>query len=288
MENMFLNSLNKDPNSLLNRFLSIGLVPHDPRFVLYKYVSAETAKIILRNCALRFSSPTVFNDPFEFNESLIDFRIKIKAMKQSIFLGLETAHPGITQKEKQRFYDRISVAAFRDTQQKVFEDQKENTAVLCLSLNRKNTLMWSHYADSHRGVCIGLKMPTVIDKPFIPTLNVKYADKIEPICVMSGDDRERYEAILHWMYTKSKVWQYEQEVRSTISFLPDRPVFEDNLYRDVNFEPPFFCEIYYGVSTSKSDISEIEAILAAGGYKINNRAKMEINKGTFDLMEVPF
>lgn len=35
------------------------------RHVFYKYMSANTAKIVLENCSLRWSSPTIFNDPFD-------------------------------------------------------------------------------------------------------------------------------------------------------------------------------------------------------------------------------
>ena len=39
---------------------------HDRRF-FYKYMSAETARIILANRRLRWSSPILFNDPFDIH-----------------------------------------------------------------------------------------------------------------------------------------------------------------------------------------------------------------------------
>ena len=46
---------------------------HDRR-VLYKYVTAEVAKIILTTRRLRWSSPLLFNDPFDVTQELrLDF-----------------------------------------------------------------------------------------------------------------------------------------------------------------------------------------------------------------------
>ncbi len=42
---------------------------HDRR-VFYKYVTAEVAKIILATRKLRWSSPLLFNDPFDVTQEL--------------------------------------------------------------------------------------------------------------------------------------------------------------------------------------------------------------------------
>src|SRR5438093_802718 len=40
------------------------------RDVFYKYMSADTAKAVLRGCSLRWSSPLLFNDPFDVPREL--------------------------------------------------------------------------------------------------------------------------------------------------------------------------------------------------------------------------
>ena len=37
----------------------------DDREFFYTYASSDNAKAILRNCSVRWSSPLLFNDPFE-------------------------------------------------------------------------------------------------------------------------------------------------------------------------------------------------------------------------------
>lgn len=40
---------------------------------IYKYVSLDVAKIILRDGTLKFSKPSTFNDPFDCDVNLLDF-----------------------------------------------------------------------------------------------------------------------------------------------------------------------------------------------------------------------
>jgi len=38
---------------------------------------------------------------------------------------------------------------------KVFEDTKSKLGIFCASKSYMNTLLWSHYGDSHKGICLG-------------------------------------------------------------------------------------------------------------------------------------
>ena len=45
-------------------------MPYPGRRPFFKYVAAETALAILRNQSIRFSSPLLFNDPFDHQTCL--------------------------------------------------------------------------------------------------------------------------------------------------------------------------------------------------------------------------
>jgi hypothetical protein len=45
-------------------------VPPSPRQVFYKYMTARVAKIVLATRRLRWSSPLLFNDPFDVTQEL--------------------------------------------------------------------------------------------------------------------------------------------------------------------------------------------------------------------------
>jgi hypothetical protein len=86
------------------------------------------------------------------------------------------------------------------------EQMSKGSAVLCTSKNYKNPLLWSHYADRHRGICLGLEMDN-------RGMDVQYrADYLElpprPIPL---------EFMTTVLSTKYKDWQYEDEWRGWFS-----------------------------------------------------------------------
>jgi len=91
---------------------------------------------------------------------------------------------------------------------KSFVDYVNDFGVLCLSEVNDDILMWSHYADSHQGICIGFRAsPT--DYYFRRALPVNYADEYPNITLFDDNDK-RMEATL---LTKSNHWKYEKEWR---------------------------------------------------------------------------
>ena len=81
------------------------------------------------------------------------------------------------------------------------EQIARNYGVLCFSKSWDNPVLWSHYADRHRGIALGFDIDSDIVK------EVTYAEKRPPF-------READEPTLHTLlYTKHCDWQYENEVR---------------------------------------------------------------------------
>ncbi len=90
--------------------------------ILYKYVGFDAGLKILETNTLGFSLPRDFNDPFE---------VTALALKgETVNFSVETVAV------RNRFINKY--------------------AVLCLTRVPLNPLMWSHYADSHKGVVIGI------------------------------------------------------------------------------------------------------------------------------------
>ncbi len=88
---------------------------------------------------------------------------------------------------------------------KAIQDQK-----FCSLSKRSNLeLMWSHYADGHRGICFGVKLKNT--KKGGLAYQVRYEDfpNLSPICD-SKDISLRAQKILRY---KTDCWSYEEEVR---------------------------------------------------------------------------
>ena len=78
--------------------------------------------------------------------------------------------------------------------------------VYCLGPNVGNLLMWAHYADAHRGICLEFNLRNVV---LCGALKCDYSDVFPRMKL--HDDAE--DADLRILLSKSNVWSYEHEFR---------------------------------------------------------------------------
>ena len=98
--------------------------------ILYKYVTASTAKSIMDKQAIAFSRMHTLNDPFEMH-AICNYKRILESTKLKV---------GDQQLDESILPYYIN----------------ESCGVLSLTRNPLNLIMWSHYADNHQGVVIGL------------------------------------------------------------------------------------------------------------------------------------
>lgn len=172
---------------------------------LYKYTSAKTAFNILSTSQIRFSSPETFNDPFEVSPP-----VKII---------------GFSRESK----EILSKTNFMKSYHGIVETFISYLKLFCLSGTKDSILMWSHYADMHKGVVIGFdtskdiinkckkvtyEMGTInIDKTIE---NRKKLKNNIPTSDINNLDNEQYQKALY--YHKHRDWNYEQEYRCSYPF----------------------------------------------------------------------
>jgi hypothetical protein len=84
-----------------------------------------------------------------------------------------------------------------------------DVAVCCLSEKRDNVLMWSHYADGHKGVCLEFT-PAAQGSLFAEAEPIRYQDEFPTFDYFSTTKDERARLI---SLTKAKCWAYEAEWR---------------------------------------------------------------------------
>jgi len=98
---------------------------------LFKYRKFDKGSIeLLLNRELWFAKPESLNDPFEGESS---FSEVLDAVWEN--------YPS-PEKERNEYKEKL-------------EKQLKKTGICSFSKARKNQLMWSHYADEHKGFCIG-------------------------------------------------------------------------------------------------------------------------------------
>ena len=98
---------------------------------------------------------------------------------------------------------------------KTREDIDKKRGLLCFSADWKNPVIWAHYSDKHKGLCLGFEIPEMNEDPKSDTGRVKYLSKPLPFPnnfeEMSESEHDAFarDAI----FTKFEHWIYEKEIR---------------------------------------------------------------------------
>lgn len=85
--------------------------------------------------------------------------------------------------------------------------------IVCFSEDWRGPLLWSHYAERHRGLCLGFDVLSSRVQP------VTYSpERIEPemAALLSSSAAVSGPAMIRMLTTKSTDWQYEKEVRAFV------------------------------------------------------------------------
>lgn len=248
----------QDPKKLLSSIENGSF----PRY-LYKYRDdSDKTKSIFKNNQIHFSSPEKFNDPFDCNLSSVERydNTDIENFYQKMIEG----RPEQEELSK-RPIDYLRISKFIDEALKI---QRSKLGLLCLSKEFQNILMWSHYANNHKGIVIEFDIKQDPDF-FISPIEVNYIDTYEPINYPKNE-RKSIEKIVS---TKSNDWKYESEVR----------IIKANTNGLIKFKPSSISKIYFGCRSEKSFINEIKNLCLKDELKHIEFFLMEKEKFEFSL-----
>jgi len=107
------------------------------------------------------------------------------------------------------------------------EALNQQFGLLCFTTGWRDSLMWSHYGDRHRGICLGFD----VDDNILKVVNYS-PERITFACRDRADDPappERVKELL--LTTKFARWRYENE-RRVVDLLTDLRKEEDRYFRD--------------------------------------------------------
>lgn len=187
---------------------------------LYRYRSlAGSSKEWVRRSIVDgehyFTSPLAFNDPFDCRplvrragteDQLVAYYERVLTKSDPALL------PKARLKQAQEFArTAISRARLPKTDGIVAAEFVSNTVatigVMCLTEVSTDLLMWAHYADSHRGICLGFSAD---DGPIAQARPVQYQSERPVLNPVRQTPPEMLSAAI---FTKSDHWCYEREWR---------------------------------------------------------------------------
>ena len=135
------------------------------------------------------------------------------------------------------------------------EDMNKKSRVLCFSKNWSNPVLWSHYADKHRGICLGFEVPDD------DILEVKYEHsrlelQIEKQLEKTGTIGA---AIVKKVLTTKYIdWQYEDEVRM---FVKPQETYEELGFHFYPFDESLILKKIVVGARSTVSLREIRAAI---------------------------
>ncbi|UXS98927.1 DUF2971 domain-containing protein [Agrobacterium tumefaciens] len=284
-------------------------IAQNDRLHFFKYMSTETAKIVLRDRTLRWSKGKALNDP---NDLQFDLRLNLdrRAFEEQLVVAvLENAKSPNPTADVQRIMRSISgvspllkIKALRsliedgsrlyfkqmrdrwDSVRKQSRTFNEDVKILSLTTSPLNTLMWSHYADNARGVAVRLRNND-LHSCWSEARPINYVSEIPPVFTTEElvehcagikpiDGKRQFSMLL---FTKSAYWAYEQEWRIAGK---GRDTSKD--VEDLPFLVNEVDGMIFGPNTTESDKSEIIEITKQ--YPQIDFAEAKRNPDGFDFI----
>lgn len=177
--------------------------------------------------------------------------------------------------------------------QKICKEYQEHMGISCFSEGGNNLLMWSHYSDGHKGICLAYDVSSfanlspiddIVHEALFP---VRYQDQSQdlidltrkfftqmynPSVKLTPQEKE----CLTWkiILTKACCWSYEQEWRLVYQFAHP-PQESDRL---ISMKPS---HIYLGAKIAENHEAALRKCAEKHGIPIN---KMQISDDGFELI----
>lgn len=181
--------------------------------ILYKYrslagIDRDRVMETFSNSSVYFSSPDQFNDPFDCKVELLLDGTEDE-WKQYIGEKLKIHRPSFSPADRLVEMNRIIRSGnYKKLNPTISTRAAKEAGVYCVSAVNDDILMWSHYANAHRGICIGFRAK-VQDYFFRRSQEVKYFETYPSTRIFDSDEKRMETALL----AKSAHWSYEKEFR---------------------------------------------------------------------------
>lgn len=221
---------------------------------LWKYRKwNQHARDMIVHGEIYFSNIEQLNDPFEFRWTDVYPQDPFE-LDQYVKNILAKRFPYDTVEQRRRRYPTLLRQAKELARQgggRFPTSARIYLGVFSVAAINDDILMWSHYADFHMGVCIGIR-PRLIGKRFCP---VEYVDHVPDHDVWNYviGDRDKFVAL---SATKFKRWEYEEEWRTVSK-------------RGKQCFPGCVDQIVVGVRASDATREDVRKAVAESGHAIH-------------------
>ena len=208
-----------------------------PQFI-YKYRPCDTNTLdALKNNYLWFSKLNDFNDPYDglmrtsFEHTQNEFEAFVVLHKEDW-----------TPQTLSQFYQNP-----KSFLENGLEQARKSVKVCCFSEQNDNILMWSHYANCHKGICLEFEYAENETNLFHTFRSVQYSRSYD--CCNYFRCSQKY--VEKMVFTKALDWSYEKEYRAAFAQLEGNQVF---------YSPSALRRIIFGCKTTEDYKNKVKAI----------------------------
>lgn len=246
------------------------------QIIVYKYRNWKNGfhrNILLHN-EIYLASPKEFNDPFDcrISENFSSLSEEQLVTYFSIISNRENGTKDKVVDPYKIYSDRNSIQNHRDLIN--FQNQDTYYGILSLGLSWHSILNWSHYAECHRGFCVGFDLKKLQETGFFHKGDKVCYVQNYPCIVPKADktNEESRENAFIKTHTKAKDWEREEEYRLLRHFLPNKPLDSDRL---IKITDSVFAEVILGICISDDDKKEIIRICKNKNIPVYQAKKKE-------------
>ena len=236
---------------------------------------SQAAETILQRLAINGSMS--IDQPLEnltFGDVLRSYHITADADEISLYMLLiKQIHPEFGESAEQL------EAYLNALEANVFDILCSKMLVGCLCTDYKNSLMWSHYADSHRGFCIEYDFSGMEEKNKVLPFPVIYSTEMPKLSlkyVLNRTEKNEQlgtQSLMSALLTKDMAWEYENEWRLLCEVDGD-----DDNSNDIEM-PPISC-VYVGAMATEENVSKLSEIAKRKGIPLK---RMKLDRGAYLL-----
>lgn len=249
-----------------------------PKFI-YKYKCYDRAIEIIKDDIIYVPQPAQLNDPFES-----DIKIDLSELNK-LDIREEYVNHIINKFQFQIDDEKLNKIDLREHlfnktipdlidsyikhREELYFKDYSNYGILSLTDKYDDLVMWSHYSDMHKGVCVKFNTEKLIYSGLFETgCIVFYDDKyptLDLLNLVSSEVDLNIKLLILLFFNKHISWKYENEYRLIKIFGYHRDPEEFEKQRKVKFKSDTIEEVILGTNFPKEKLDEIKSICKEKG-----------------------
>lgn len=237
---IFLHKLNKNPHPhFFYRYVSLDVKSDE---------SIEKLRDVIVNSHLWLSSKEGFNDPFDTQAKTVILG-NPQQLRNKLNKSYKQLAPDVSGIKRKEAINKLMAnqSDMLERVSKAVADSLNKVGACCFTSDPRNLLMWSHYANHHKGIILQFEVAKDTNT-FLKTITVDYVEDYPIVNWANETAKEISKAFLN----KHKSWKYEDE---------SRIIHPEGANTSLAFKPEALTAVILGCKASQATKDKVKELL---------------------------